>query len=468
MLPWRNLLCLLTTITLTGALKAQTVDLTEAPLVDNFYRVTLDMKLKGKTKVQQEGKILEHDLAAEAQHQFLEKILEAKTLEGSGILVEKTARIYKEGRAVITFNNKPTERTFRPDRTFLVTERKDQTTLTYCPEGSLTREELELTEHFNTLALTGLLPGKKVNVGDSWKVHKEVAQVLSSLEGLVNHDLTCKLEKVQGKIAHISLVGTIDGIDLGVAVKVLIKDSFYQFDLESQRLTALTWKQSEERGQGPASPALSADVSITVTRSTMEEPPELNRIIIGAKVPTGKVPAEMTNVVCAEPAKRFEAQHGRDWIMTSQGDKHTVLRLMKRGAFVAQVTLTPWPKLNPGDTVPFDTFLGEIKKTPTWEEEKEIGQDPKVDVPHGHKAYRYAASGKLDGQDAVQYFYMVAGPQGDHLIVTFTMDPKQVNELGIRDLDLVRSITFPSSRIEPVNAVVPNPPADEKKEGKDN
>ena len=96
------------------------------------------MKLTGQTKVQQEGKFVEQPVVADAQHEFLEKILQAN----DGI-VDKTVRTYKRAQANLKFGSDLSSRTFRPERTLLVNRNTVHgQNVTYCPSGSLTREEL--------------------------------------------------------------------------------------------------------------------------------------------------------------------------------------------------------------------------------------------------------------------------------------------------------------------------------------
>jgi hypothetical protein len=46
----------------------------------------------------------------------------------------------------------------------------------------------------------------------------------------------------------------------------------------------------------------------------------------------------------------------------------------------------------------------------------------------------------------VQTFYLVAGRKGDQAVVAFTMKQAMAAKLGARDLSLVESIDFPTSR----------------------
>jgi hypothetical protein len=42
----------------------------------------------------------------------------------------------------------------------------------------------------------------------------------------------------------------------------------------------------------------------------------------------------------------------------------------------------------------------------------------------------------------VQSFYLVVSPGGEQMIVSFSVVPSQVQKLGVRDMDLVRGVTF--------------------------
>ena len=60
---------------------------------------------------------------------------------------------------------------WRADRRLIVAQRTGESLFCYAPAGPLTRADLEVvSEHFETLHLTGVLPGKEVEVGDTWKL----------------------------------------------------------------------------------------------------------------------------------------------------------------------------------------------------------------------------------------------------------------------------------------------------------
>ena len=172
-------------------------------------------------------------------------------------------------------------------------QRPQDALLCYCPQGSLTHEELEtVSEHFDTLSLAGLLPGKTVAVGDTWKIGNQAAQALCLFDGLVENDLTGKLTEAKNGEAVIAITGTTRGIELGAQAKVSITATA-KFDLTRKQLTALEWKQKDDRDQGPASPAIAVETTTLLTRKPIEEPKELADVAL-AGVPQGfDVPASI-------------------------------------------------------------------------------------------------------------------------------------------------------------------------------
>jgi hypothetical protein len=434
---WRHVIWSLVVVASSfSAARAQTYSLSEASLPKSCYRVQLTMELAGKIRFQQEGKPVTLEQKASARHAFLERIIDAK----DGV-AEKSVRLYQSAEASIVVEKETLKRSLRPERSFMIAQRGKNQAATYCPKGLLTQEEMELTEHLDTLNVPGLLPGKEVAVGDTWSISGGAVIALCDLDGLINQNLSAKLEEVKGDIAHARLLGKVQGIDMGAQVTMLVEAKF-EFDLKEKRITSLTWKQTDERMQGPVNPALAAEVVYKMTRTPILEPAELNEI---ALVPLLAVPADkMTPLHYRDAKARFEIQHGREWHLVGQEDKHVVFRLMDRGDFVAQATLTPFKKEQPGMMMPIDDFVNLMAAAPGWEHEELLEKNDKVDVAgaSGLKVYRVGASGKLEGVKAVQYFYLIQSAQGSQMIVTFTMDPAQAQKLDARDLTLVRSLTL--------------------------
>src|SRR5262249_38059050 len=152
-----------------------------------------------------------------AVHVFPERILS----EGKNGNAAKVARIYQTAKAAIKFGRQTSEKTLRGQRALFVVQAQNDQPLVYSPAGALLRSELELcSEHFDTLHLPGLLPGKEVNIGGTWKLGNSAVQILCHFDGLIEHALVGKLEGATGKTAKVSVKGTASGIEMGAMVKM--------------------------------------------------------------------------------------------------------------------------------------------------------------------------------------------------------------------------------------------------------
>jgi hypothetical protein len=438
---WRILASPVVCLILVSSSRAQTVTLAEDLKASDSFSVRLAMTLGGEITVNRDGKPVALKLSTKAEHAFASRIL--SVADGAA---DKVANVYDKAEAEIGVAGDKCTRKLRPKRTLIVAQRpaKEQP-LVYCPTAPLTREELELVgEHFDTLMLTGLLPGKEVATGNTWTVKNSVVQAMCNFEGLVEQNLTCKLESFDDKMATVSVTGSATGIDLGAQAKLTVKAT-YKFDLKAKRLVWMEWKQKDERDQGPANPASKVEVTTTLTRTPIEQPETLSDVAL-VSVPDGfEVPARLTHLEYRDPKDRFDLIYGREWQTVGQTEDHLILRLMENGDFVAQVTITPWTPAEKGKHLPGEEFSKAMADTPGWEPEEDL-QSGEVPAGEGKWAFRISAAGKQDGVAVVQNFFLVANPDGRQVVLAFTMTPKQAEKLGTRDLSLVGSLDFPAKK----------------------
>jgi hypothetical protein len=427
------------TLVACGTVHAQSVTLAENTRVNDCFKVGLSMRLTGEMVVVREGKPATLKLGATAEHRYGERVL-ALSREG---LISKAARYYDDAKASITVDGSATARVLRPERRLAISQRQNDTFLCYSPQGPLTRDELEsISEHFDTLCVAGLLPGKEVRVGDSWPLGNAAAQGLCQFEGLVSNELKGKLAVVADGMAAFAIDGTASGIELGAQAKVTVIATG-RFDVAKRRLISLEWKQQDVRDQGPASPAATVETTISLVRTAIEQPKELSDVALVA-VPQGfDVSLPLTQLIVRDLKGRFELAASRDWQPVSQTESHLVMRLLDRGDFVAQATVTPWTKAEPGKHMDSKDFHEAMLASPGWEPEEVLQEGELPNQPNGRYVYRLAVRGQIDDVKVVQTFYLVAGPNGDQCVVAVTLKQAQSGKLGARDLILVDGLEFP-------------------------
>ncbi len=304
----------------TSAVRSETYLLAEPAQAGDCFHVQLDMKLAGEIRVRKGDQSVKLKLTAMGTHGYAERVLAV-----ADNLASKSARIYVNAKAVIGVNGDLSERTLRPERRLVVAQRDKDGLLVYAAGGPFTQEELELThDHFDTLAAPGLLPGKAVAVGDTWKVPNLIAQALCNYEGLTEQTLAGKLDEVKDGVALFTVNGTSNGIDNGAMVKMTIAAAG-KFDLKTKRLTWLEWKQTDDREQGPVSPASGVEATTTMVRQSIYRPESLSDVAL-VSVPTDAPPNPLVQLECRDAKGRFSFLYNRDWQITSQTDEHVILR----------------------------------------------------------------------------------------------------------------------------------------------
>ena len=430
---------LIAILALAPVARAQ-VTLAEAPAAGDCFRYRVELDLAGKMLIVQEGAKQELRLEAKARHAFTERTL--ATADG---LPSRSARHYDEAVASAVVDVEKVNRSLPQDRRLVVSLRSSSGPFCFCPAGALTRDELDLvTEHFNPQCLAGLLPGKAVNVGDTWAVGPAAAQAACLFDGLVKHELTGKLLSGDAGKATFTIEGTAEGIEHGASVKLTITATG-TFDLNAKRITALTWKQKDDRAQGPVAPASQLEATVTLTREPLAEAPKELTDAALANVPKGEVPAAMALLRHDDSKGRYSLEYPRDWHVTGQTDQHLILRLLEKGEFIAQATVLAWKKAEAGQHTPADEFKKAVNATPGWTATNVL-EDKESKTPDGRWLYQIVAEGKTDDVPVVQSFFLLAGPQGDQAALTVAMKPEKAKAIGTRDRELVNAIQFPAKK----------------------
>jgi hypothetical protein len=418
-------------IFLAAPASGQTVNLTETPQPGDCFRITLELTVAGHLIVTQDGKKQEIKLDAKARHGFVEKTL--AVAEG---LPSRSVRHYADAAASALIGPEKDDHTLPADRRLIVSARTADGAMCYSPAGPLTREELDLVaEHFDPHGLAGLLPGKAVTVGDTWAATNPAAHTAGLFDSLVKNALTGKLISAADGIAVFTIIGTLEGIENGAKVTLKV-DATGKFHLGSSRVTEMTWKQSDEREQGPVSPASRLEATATLKREMLaQEPKELTENL------PSEVPPRATLLRFADGKGRYRFEYPREWHITGQTDDHLILRLLDRGELIAQGTITAWKKADAGTHATVEEFKKAVNDSPGWVPTR-ILEEGELAIDGGRWLYRLAADGKIEEQSAVQTFHMLAGPRGDQVVATFAMRPEKVKALANRDVSLVKSIGF--------------------------
>jgi len=437
----RRLLVLPLLLAMASPALAQTVKLGEAVRPGDHFRYELQLTVDGKLKLERDGKVQAMTMKGDATHKFAERIEAADTGGAGG----KAVRYYDVARSSSTVAGDTNKRELANDRRLTVAVRTETDTLHVCPNGPFTREELELVaEHFDTLAIPALLPNKELKAGESWAVANEAAQHACQFDGLVKNDIKGSLIDVKDGVATFKIEGQAEGVELGATARVTVSATG-TFDVARGRITGLVWEQTDDRNLGPASPAMEVKATARVVRIPLAEEPKELSAEARAKVPADKIPTEMTLLRLTDSDGKYSLTYPRGWSVVGQTGGHTVLRLVEMGTFLSQATITPWKQVDKGQhSAPAD-FKAALAKIPGWQP-SEVLADAEMPTTDGRWVYKFSAKGKQDSADVVQTFYLLAGPNGQQVAVTFLSEPAKAAKVSDREAELLKGIGFADRR----------------------
>jgi hypothetical protein len=157
--------------------------------------------------------------------------------------VRKTVRLCRRTDFRRSVGDRPQENSLRPEVRRLILLRYQNKEVPFSPDGPLMWGEIDLirTDVF-TPALTGLLAGHPVRLGDRWSATQPAIQELTDLERIDEGSLECRLDQLKDiekrRHARISFRGTLRGANEDGPNRQELEGYFF-FDLESNHLSYL-------------------------------------------------------------------------------------------------------------------------------------------------------------------------------------------------------------------------------------
>jgi hypothetical protein len=418
------------------------IELRESSQRGSTTRVLIEMKGEGVAQPEQpaglrpdkEAKPLA--LRVETRLAFDERVMTTNVL-GSA---QRVARHVVQAAAAINGEVRPTASAIRPEVALIVTELRDGVVFAYSPGGPLTRPELELVEGpGDPLALPALLPRKAVSVGDRWVVGNAAARSLSSYDALAVNRLEATLESADESTARIKLSGEVRGAALGGEGVIEFTGDF-SFDRKLARVDQLTVSRTEKRKPGPVEAGLQIKSTLRVDRRSVRVPPELGDASVAALPSTRGEGGELLLFRSADG--KYMLLHDRDWHMFADSVRQTVLKRLDHGELIAQCNLGVGPSAGKGRHQDPGQFRDDIRRAlgPRFVRFLDAGevQGP----PDGVYRYRVAVEGKEGDVGVLWYYYLIASPEGEQLLATFTLGQAQAKQFAEQDLQLIGTLAW--------------------------
>ena len=417
---------------------ADEVTLREVARPGDSTRATVELKAEGTFRPASlpgapESKPLA--LKVETKVEFAERVA-AVDAKGQP---SRSVRQVERAAAAINGEVRPYNSALRAEVATLVADRREGSVAIVSPGGPLTRPELELVQGpGDTLALPFLLPPRSVGVGDHWTVGDLAAKGLSGYDALATNALEATLDSLDDAKARVRLLGTVRGAALGGEGSMAC-DGTFTFDRKANRVETLTFRRAETRRPGPVEAGLDVKSVLVVTRAAAALARPLDDdTFVDKALDASKGPDLLLFVA---PEGKYRLLHDRDWHLYWDDDRQVILKRLDRGEMVAQCNLSAGPNAGKGRHQDLDQFRGDLKKALGARFVQFVGQG-EVDGAAGGFRYKVTIQGRQGDSGVLWHYYLIANPDGDQLIATFTLGLGQRAQFADQDLRLIGSMEW--------------------------
>jgi hypothetical protein len=359
----------------------------------------------------------------------------------------KVARHVIQAAAAINGEIRPRATSLRPEVAVLVAERRrdDGRVVVVSPAGPLTRSELELVEVAgDPLGLTDLLPSGPVGVGRSWRVGRAAAVGISGYDAISTNALEATLESFDEARARVRLRGRIEG-SLQGAPGVIACDGVLSLDRRMGWIERVEINRNESRRAGPIEAGLDVKSTLTMTRHAADQPPATLGDPGLARYSLEVTPrSEM--LVEYGPEDRSSFLHDRSWHVFWGDPKLVVLKRLDGGRVVAQCNLVVGPPAGRGRHQDSTQFRDEVRRVLGQRFLQYIGAGEVDGDPAGGYRFKVGVQGREGDLGVVWYYFLVASPAGDQLVVTYTLAAQDAQAFGDQDLEMIRTLRWLPAR----------------------
>lgn len=440
-------------VSFAGALPAvEKFDLTEAADDSRIFKLDTTLEVSGKV-YPEPGADKALKLAVEGRFVYDERRLSGTGRESQTL---RSVRHYARADATIheqAVNAKPggeqlSNLALRNGLRLIVAQGQADGVELFSPSGPLTADELQLLKTpGDSLAVIAMLPGEKVEIGDSWQPPEWVLPMLTNVEAAEKSTLKCKLESVEKNTARVVVEGEITGITLGVPAHVKLEGSFL-YDLDQLCIRRIELTQTEKRSIGTVSPGLDVSAKVAITRTLETTPQRLTDKNL-ANLPLEPNDASLL-LMFDIPAWKLRFFHDRHWHLRYQTPEVAILKLMQDGRPIAQCHLKKLPDAEPGKHIPEEDFQGDVQRT-LGKDFQEFVEAEKLKLRDGLFIFRVVAVGSIPDRTEKKepaflpmqwMYYLVANPDGRQVSFAFAIEPKLVEDLKSRDLSIVGGLEF--------------------------
>lgn len=401
--------------------------------------VQVEFVAKGHLKTPGDGKAKEVDMHVSAQLEFQDRFLGEASPDGVDSSL-CAGRFYHNVDVEMTVGDQTMRPVFRDTRKLMGVFRKESGCFEFfCPDGPLTRDELDLVRlPGDRQALPYLLPDNPVRIGATWKLEPQTMVSILGLDTVGHCDVQSTLTRVEDGFARVAFEGAVHGAVAGVATEVNLRGRYY-FYLKHGQFATFQMVTREQRNIGHINPG----VDVTAKLKMRLEPQSDAGNLSDSKVfPLRNCrESDRGKLSYQSPELGLTFDYDASWYATAEDRQAVVFRQLSRGELIAQCNVSKLPKIKTGKALTLNQFEKDIRETLG----KNFGsfvEAHETTSERGYLIYRVKAIGTASSLPVQWIYYLLSDSTGRRLALVFTMERDQVKHFNNADEDWIRSLEF--------------------------
>jgi len=430
------------TVTALAAPEEERIELSARHAPGDLTRVTIQIEAGGHNLVR-----AENDADAKQPEQKLPMSVSAKLQYDERCLAPFTpgladgtklaVRYYDQAEAVIKVDASGRAPKLAEDRRLIITETGADRPILYCPDGPLTREQLDLIDVVgDSISLDRLLPTTAVAKDESWSNDAAVIGPLLTLDSVAVCEVKSVLESFNTSFAKIRLAGSVQGTADGAATELEVR-AVYLFDRRSKRVAKLNLAVRERRSIGGATPGVDAVAKLQIQVEPIEKSAKLDDAAVAKTTAATRHPARDLVYESGPLGLRFK--HDRHWFVTSERREAVTMRRIDRSDLVAQCTLAALPPKSAGRQTSLEQFQQDV----TYSLGKSFGEmvsSRQWQNSAGLYCYELVVRGLVEEVPVEWRYYLLAPESGERVSAAVTLEKPMVDRIGKADRELIESL----------------------------
>ncbi len=438
-------------VTVDRSLLAAPFKLASRTTTGDLEDVSVTYEVGGKLVVpsEKEGQDESLSLRVDAELAFQQRWLEIKNRpfkqdeaspgELGNLAKMRAARHFGRVETKLVISDQPIIPELRPQRQLIVASVAGGEMTLFSPNGTLTRDELDLISlRGDRLVLELLLPDQPVEPGERWDHDRSTIAMLLGLDAVAQSDITSILKEVTDRHAVVEMSGSVQGAVDGVASEIEMKARYY-FDLQTRAIVSFQLVTKENREIGHVTPGVEVVAKLKMRIAPRSHSAELHQIEL-ADLELEPTEA-LTRFEFAPQHGRFRFLHDRKWYVTADDGKMSILRRMDRGDLIAQCKVTVAEPLAEKETQTLEQYTQKVKKAVGDHVDRVISAD-ESQTAGGTTIYRVDVAGKVSELQIQWRYYLVTAADGRRAAAVFTMEEDLVDRFGVADRPIVESLEF--------------------------